>query len=288
MNILILFVYNRPNVLQMCLNTMLPNAGIEFDKILIFDDGSDNVTKQILNDYGNKYNDQFQDIKLEIIANNSNKGYGVTTQQSFEKIFKLKPKYVFRIEQDYIFRKNWALESLELLQHPQFEKSIAISGYSHYDYYSNTAKQGKYITDIVKYFGKDIDNRQCLFKSFFVNTATRKIKVQGVSHTCGTLFINWENFMKLFNNNNEFLSFMPKLTENNLFNDGFFSSLISYKWIQKYKDYIDIDLTKEFAIIDVCDKSLANHIGGAGINMRGIEECTTISEVGSPIWFGSN
>lgn len=284
-SLLILFCYNRPTILSECVKTLFGNTEYQFDEVLLIDDGSrpdviSAISQFIVAQRENKR------TKFSLMTFGKNQGYSYAAEFAFKYTLWRNPKYLFFIEQDYVFRKGWAEEAIAVLE--ASPKTVAISGYSNPDYYDKSKTDEMFQKIIEDELGHDPCKREFMHKPFKLSTSVGDIEVQGTSNSCGTCIVNWQNMLAL---DDMYKSFWKSVIEracnmhpggNRLnYGDGPFTHGISFYWYNKYKD---VDFEKEFPWLDICDYSIANHINGGAESINGkiVPEGTTF--VSSPKW----
>lgn len=281
----IVFSYNRQNVLRESLRTLFENTSFRFDEYVVLDDGSDENLKKSLLQFSIDYSTK--ESPISIMFNGRNNGYGPNFEHAYS-ILKLKnPEIVAFIESDYIFRRGF-MEDVNFI----FENSpycVAIPGTSHPDFFKKGNEEALFKRIMVESFQEDIVGREYYFKKFAIGN----IEVQGVSNSGGCFFLNWKRFKQyVFSDldakldweaycNKSFHKFQDE--KKYVYNDGIMTSAITYYW-NKWAVKNNIDLSKNFPWIDICDCSIGNHLCALGINgkLPGISEGQTF--VASPTW----
>lgn len=280
--------FNRSSVLQNCLITAFENTSVKPNEIWIVDDGSEPEIKKSIFDLSIK-NIDYIPINILIHAHNMGIGY------SFERIYNLLRQdddldIACIIESDYIWRKNWLEDIIKV-----FEKSphtIAIAGTDHPDMYDRNKTHGTFIDIMKECFGEDLKSRNDLYKHFYLDD----IKVQGVSNSCGCMIIHWKRLNKIIkdltNNNiipvNDYWNRMDRAFNKNITHDtrknasdGWMSSTIS-KYGEMHMLLNNIDITKNFPMLSICDYSISQHVCGGGVNGKIVPEGSTF--ILSPTW----
>lgn len=281
--LLILFCFNRPDILNKCIQTLFAD-NFKFDEVLLINDGSrPEVTSKIMEYVLNTAANTPQ--KINLMNFGKNQGYSYAAEFAFNYAKLKNPNYLFFIEQDYIFRRGWAEEALAVLD--AAPNTVALSGYSNPDFYDKSKTEEMFPRIIKEDFNEDPCDRASMHKPFELETSLGKIQVQGTSNSCGTCVINWRNLMQL---NSVESSFWEKVIDRacnkqpggnrSNYGDGPFSHGISYFWYKTNKYSSPMD----FPWLDICDYSLSNHVcGGAeSINGKIVPEGYTF--VGSPKW----
>ena len=286
-SLLVLFVYNRDKILKKCIETLFNNTSYKFDEILLINDGSTpEVTKNLMQFCLQNHN--VEQPQFTLLNFGKNQGYGYTAEIAFNYMRWRNPKYVFFIEQDYIFRADWAKEATDVLK--ARSKTIAISGYCNPDFF-NKEKTDVIFPQIIKDdFGSDPCKREFMYKPFDLETESGLIEVQGSSNSCGMSILNWQ-WIKFFSE--KFPDFWKKVIERSCnkqpggnrryFGDGPFSHGLSWYWYQYYNENKDeVDFSKDFPWLDICDFSISSHKNGMGLNGMIAPEGQTFVE--SPRW----
>lgn len=287
-SLLVLFTYNRPQVLQACVQTLFGGTQYPFDEVLIINDGSTPQVSKAVVDF-TLQNQNHSNTNFSIFHSGKNRGYSYSAELAFTYAKMRNPKYFFFIEQDYVFRKGWAEEVLAVFE--ASPKTAAISGYSNPDFFDPAKYDQMFRQIIVEDFGSDPCAREFMYKPFDLDTKLGKIKVQGGSNSCGCSFINWELVVEIIK---EYPEFWEKVIERacNMngpsgnrqnYGDGPFTHGLSWYWYQFWQG-LDYNNEKEFPWLDICDYSLSQHLNGGSDSINGkiVAECSTF--VGSPKW----
>jgi hypothetical protein len=140
---------------------------------------------------------------------------------------------------------------------------------------------------IVEDMGEDNVDRENMFKKIEVQYNNTVLEVNGVSNSCGTMYLNWQFCMMLMERYPE----MQKKWWDRMCNkqeggnrrylaDGVLSHGLSYYW-SKWAKETGVDTKKFFPILNI-RPSVADHKNALGINgnIPGIQEGQTF--VGSP------
>lgn len=280
----VILTFNRSKVLSSCINTLMNNTSIKPDEVWLLDDGSGHQLRRGLLDLNISH-------EFNLVLNGKNKGVGVNFEMAYSIIRQKNPKIVGVIESDYIWRNEF-MEDIQAV----FEANpytIAIPGCNHPDMYDRSKTHGSFCDLMKDQFGKDIDARQFLYSPFTSETKVGPIKVQGASNSCGCLFLHWERLQQfLFKDlgvEQEYWRWMDRgfhkwgNTNRRYASDAHMSGTLTWYWEQWAKKN-NIDISKHFAWLDICDHSIANHLCALGLNgcIPGIQEGQTF--VGSPVW----
>lgn len=279
-SLLTLFVHNRPKILAHCINTLFGNTSYKFDEVLIINDDSNVETTNLITNFALKN-------KFTLIHFGKNQGYGGSSEVAFNYARMRNPKYYFHIESDYIFRKNWAEDVLAVLE--ASPDSLAVAGYSHPDFYNEVKTKQEYSKLVIDEYGDDPMPRNFLYNPFLLETKRGGIEVQGTSNSCGTCYVNWHNFMNL---NRAYPEYWEKVLDRasnkvigdrKTYGDGHFSCGSAWYWYHYFADQGE-DFSKNFAWLDICGDSVANHICGGEDSINGYIAPEGATFVGSPRW----
>lgn len=286
-----LLTYNRPKILSQCLNTLIGNTKIRPNEMWIIDDGSQPEVKNGLLDLS--FNNYGFPINLLIHGKNYGIGY------SFERVYNLIRQnddldIACIIESDYIWRKDWMEDVISVFEAD--ENIVAIAGVDHPDMYDKFKTLKTFPEIMIDQFGKDLDSRNHLYNPFDLKTNRGNIRIQGVSNSCGCQILHWKRFRNIISEleNNKIISFndywkrmdrafnkgITHDTRKNA-SDGHMSSTISM-YGEMYLKLKNIDLTKNFPFVSICDYSISQHICGQGANGMIVREGETF--IHSPTW----
>lgn len=289
-SLLVLFTYNRPQILKACVETLFGNTEYAFDEVLIINDGSRPEVSKALAQFVLE-NQNHPKTKFSLAHFGKNQGYSYMAEYAFNYAKWRNPKYFFFIEQDYVFRKGWAEDAIAVLEAAPL--TLALSGYSNPDFFDKSKTEEMFPQIIKEDFGVDNCPRELLHKPFVLNTKRGDILVQGTSNSCGTAVINWHNLMEI---NREYPDFWTRVIERacnmqpggnrSNYGDGPFSHGLSYFFYEKHvvKFRSDTFAWENFPWLDICDFSISNHINGGAESINGkiVPECATF--VSSPKW----
>lgn len=259
------FSYNRKDILIQSLETSLKNTNIKPDQIFIFDDCSNLDTQSALKEFISKNNFNF---KIEF--NDKNIGYAASYKKCFNILKNPTFDYIFFLETDYIWRKGYLEECLELLE--KEEDSVGVCGSSFKEFYEKDKCQ-KWFGEVTKeQFGKDVSNRIDLYQPKYIKTKNYNIKIQYGTHCCGTFLFNKNRFFNNLNQNqiNRFWEIMEKATEvksnKSVINDGMITGGISMLWDEFLQKRYNGEKFEKSAFIDIIDYVIGVHVEGGGIN----------------------
>ena len=279
-SMLVLMVHNRLDMFEQCLNSMFSNTNFQFSEILICNDGSNRGTTKRILDYVYEHSG-IKDVNLMHFSRNQ--GQGCILEFILNYATYKNPKYLFLLEQDYIWRKNWAEEAVAVLQNST--GTIMVPATSHKGYYKESAKYKTWPKSILDHFGDDPLPRKLMFKPFDLKIKNNKelqirekIKVQGVSNSTTCNIVDWRKFHKLRENSNKIFNGNERfwkeairkacgignsfVDNRSIVDDGILSQGICYFWYKTYADKINKE--KDFPILDICDHSIGNHLDVGG------------------------
>jgi glycosyltransferase involved in cell wall biosynthesis len=280
--------YNRPLVLQHCLQSLYGNTSIRPQEAWVIDDGSEQGMQRSLVE---------SCIQAKINVMLSTKNYGIG--YSFERLYNLiwqddDLDIACIIESDYIWRQGWLEDVVATFK--ASPHTLAIAGTDHPDMYDR-AKTHTTFPDIMKeQFGHDLESRDALYKPFDLATDVGSIKVQGVSNSCGCMMLNWKRMKAVIQTLEDEKTIGPREYKQRMdraFNkgithdtrrnasDGHMSSIVSM-FGEKYLKYRGLDVTKDFPFLSICDYSISEHVCGGGVNGLIVPEGSTF--IHSPTW----
>jgi hypothetical protein len=213
------------------------------------------------------------------------------------------PEYVFFIESDYVFRKEYMEDCMAVFE--ANPNTIAIPGCSHPDMYDRAKTHGLFPKLMMEQYPSDVIGREHMYKPFELETTRGKILVQGASNSCGCHMFAWQRFQQQMSSLNilnhgiaqsryedfmgEYWKWMDRAFnkqeggDRRYASDQHMSCTPTWMWYQ-WAERMGLDLTKNFPWLDICDASIANHLCGQGINGMIVPEGSTF--VGSPVWKG--
>lgn len=285
-----ILTYNRPGVLQVCLQTLYANTAIRPSESWIIDDGSEpQVQLALLN-----FAQQRKDINLVLSSRNYGIGY------SFERLYNL----IYQnddldiaciVESDYIWRKGWLEDACAVFEASPL--TLALAGTDHPDMYDRAKTHTTFPQIMTEIFGKDLQAREHLYKPFDLDTKAGKVKVQGVSNSCGCMLFHPKRFfetLKSLENKGLVKPYEYKKLMDRAFNkgithdtrknasDGYMSSIISMFGEMNLISHGVHDLSKDFPFLSICDYSISEHVCGGGVNGMIVREGETF--IHSPTW----
>jgi len=283
--------FNRPQILQQSLNTLFENTQIKPNEVWIIDDSSTNELKKSLLDFSFKS----KNFPINLLIHGSNYGIGYT----FERIYNLMRQnddldIACIIESDYIWRKDWLKDVLDVFEASPY--TLAIAGTDHPDMYDRSKTHSTFPDIMKECFDEDLKARNNLYVPFDLNTNSGQIKVQGVSNSCGCTIIHWKrlkNVIKILEESNkipynDFWKRMDRAFNKNITHDtrkhasdGWMSSTIS-KYGEMFLENQNINIYNTFPFLSICDYSISEHICGGGVNGQIVPEGYTF--IHSPTW----
>lgn len=278
-----IFTYNRFEILKKSLDSIL-NHGIDPNRveIHIHDDGSNQEVLNYLMRFCLEHDCYFH-------GKHENQGYCRNFYQAFRLTKEINPEYVFFIESDYVFRKDFMQTCLGV--YDKLDQLWGINGFSHPDFYVYEKCHTWFADATNQEFGRDVPARYRLYKPFVLNANNHAIKCQFSSHSCGTFLLNWrklqdslEEFEEKERFENLVLSSCKDLRRDEVIHDGRLTGGISLLWSDYQAFRQNPLLYSQAAFVDICDKnfSIAQHFGGGGVNEQHIQEGQT--SVLSPSW----
>lgn len=275
----LLFTHNRKTVLNECWHSLFAKNKLRPDRLVVIDDASTQDVKAGL--FNSQFNGQ---VPIDFFSIGKNIGYGKAAELGLKIAEAYNPEYLYFLESDYVFAENGLDIVDDLFQNNEFAKeSVGFSGYDNPDFYDKSKTEEMFPRIIKEDCGEDNLNRGILFKPFEQDTTFGKVKLEFVSNSCGTMYLNWKKIQQF---KAEFpilyQIWLDKVTdkgkEKRLLNDGMMSHGISWIW-QKYAQKHGIDRNKYAALLNI-KPSVANHINGGGINGYIVPEGATF--VSSP------
>lgn len=279
----IIFTHNRGGILNQCIDSLFTNNDLKPDRVLIIDDGSEQLLKDNIFKFSIKNSNKFP---IDFYSINKNIGYGNAGEFAIRLAIGYDYEYVFFIESDYVFGKNGLDVVMDVFENNEYGKNaVGFSGYDNPDFYKPSQTDKIFKEIIVNDCGEDNLNRDILYKPFEINTKYGKRQLELVSNSCGTMYFNWGKMQKIREQFPiEFEKWInittDKYKEKRLLNDGMMSHGSSWLWT-KWANLNNIDTKKYAALLNI-KPSVANHINGGGINGYIVNEGQTF--VGSPSW----
>lgn len=284
MNLLyIVPTFQRPKVLSRCLETLLSNG--HPDELWILDDGSDPGLRHNLVEFQVATSQHFP---TNLVLCGRNYGIGWNFENIFNIIRWKNPKYYFLVESDYIFRKGFLDDVNAVFDADPYV--VALPGCDHPDMYQKEKTHGTFPNLMREQFPTDVAGREHMYIPYDLETKVGKIQVFGASNSCGCMFVHWERFQNILRDLNaekEYWGWMDRAFnkqpggDRRNASDQHLSCSISWYWTEWAKKH-NIDITKHFPFLNICDFSIASHICGGGCNAGGYPEGTTF--VGAPHW----
>jgi hypothetical protein len=184
---------------------------------------------------------------------------------------------------------NLLKEEIQILA--VFEASpytVAIPGTSHPDFIDRSKTHGMFSSLMVKQFGKDVECRKYLYNPFYLNTKIGDIKVQGSSNSCGCQILHWKRINELLLTNDEYKKewnhwidrachkWGDDIYGRQRASDDYMTSTVTFFW-ERWANLNGIDISKNFAWLDIFDYSISSHrcIGGINGIVPGMQEGDT-------------
>lgn len=262
----VIFTHNRPAVMKESLRTIFENTSIKPSNVLILDDGSQQETKDYLYDFCKKGGYNFYSGAKPY-------GYCRNFRLALKHIEEINPDYVFFMESDYYFRKNYLEECFAV---NDLDRSVGVTGFSHPDFVISDKTNRWYGEVVTEQFGEDIKNRDKIYKVFTAKTEAGDIDIQYGTHSCGTFFWNRKRFLELLiaagdGLLGDFETILDRATEygekGRVINDGMITGGISLFWSKAIETlYGATEDSPHSAFIDIFNPSIALHVAGGGVN----------------------
>jgi hypothetical protein len=261
----LVFTYNRPHAQYLFWDSLFNCTNVRADHTVVIDDGSDYTVKNYL------YN-LASDHGFDLMLNGTNKGYCYNWLTAYKLLQKLNPEYVFFLESDYVFRKNFLEECFAVFE--SLPNLWAVNGFSHPDFKDKDRIKEWFGRVTTEQFGSDIKSRDSIYTPFELETSVRKMLVQYSSHSCGTFLLNWKRVQEHVDIASELTPIINRACEfgerGKVINDGMISGGLSWLWDNKVNK--DGDKNHASAFIDICDYSIGYHMSGDGVNAKGVPE----------------
>ncbi len=282
----VIFTYNRPKTQFLFWDSLESCTNIKADHTVVIDDGSDKEIQNWLYSYCSEKG-------YELILKPKNQGYARAWLDGWYITKKYNPEYVFFMESDYVFRKNFMEECFAVFNaSPQI---WGINGFSHPEFNNKDRIKQWFAEVTIEQFGSDIKSRGNIYQPFDLETELGKIQCQYSSHSCGTFLLNWKRIVDSFANFEEqpmdltnLDRLITRACENGdygkVINDGMITGGLSWWWDNIVNTVGNSNHASAF--IDICDYSIAQHVSGDGVNGKGIPEGST--NVGSPTFPNDN
>jgi glycosyltransferase involved in cell wall biosynthesis len=285
----IVLTYNRPKVAAECFRTLFENTKIRPDECWILDDGSTGEFQRGLLQMAQASTSGR--TAFNCILPGKNYGVAWNFEQAYNIMRYKNPKMVFFVESDYIFRNEWMEDVLAVFD--AAPHTIAIPGVDHPDMYLRHKTHGEFVKLMVDQWGRDITARPYMYEPFDLDTARGKIKVFGVSNSCGCHILHWHRFEQILKDINGVNGFWEQMDiafhktgkdlDRQTASDAHISGTPTFLW-EEWAIEKGIDITKNFAWLNIADASISQHLCAGGINGKipGIQEGQTF--VVSPTW----
>jgi glycosyltransferase involved in cell wall biosynthesis len=283
----IILTFNRPNIMSQSIQTLINNTSIRPTDINILDDGSDISVQNSLYNFAKQYSTK--EIPINLILNGRNYGIGYQFEKAYNVMRQSEDADIICfIEADYLWKKFWLEDVVAVFEASPW--TVAIAGVHHPDMVQREKTHGEFCKLMVDQFGKDLESREHLYKPFDLETTRGKIRVEGVSNSCGCQIVHWKRLRILLdqlNKGNQYWYWMDRAFHKNGTGDRRYASdahmsgtlsMFAEIWMKEN----GIDITKNFGFLNICDYSISSHICGGGINGMICPEGTTF--VVSPTW----
>ena len=281
----IVLTYERPRILQTCLQTLFLNTEIRPVETWILDDGSSPPLQDALLKLSQDH--RLKGNTINLILGGRNYGIGYNFERAYNIMRQSDSDIVAFIESDYIWRKGYLEDVLAVFEASPW--TVAIAGVDHPDMYLREKTHRTFVDLMKEQFGKDLGARDSLYIPFDLDTRLGKIKVQGVSNSCGCQLVHWGRLKQLLDDEDlekEYWKWMDRAFHKNgtgdrrLASDAHMSGTLSFfseKWMKRF----GVDITKNFGMLSIIP-SISSHICGGGINGMIVGEGETF--VVSPTW----
>lgn len=261
----IVFTYNRPNVQFHFWDSLNGCTDIKADHTIIIDDGSEQKVKNYLFNLASENS-------YDIFLNGANQGYCRNWLTAFQLLERYNPEYVFFLESDYIFRKNYLEECFAVFN--SLPNVWGINGFSHPDFKDKARIKEWFGRVTTEQFGSDIKSRDSIYQKFDLETGLGTIGCQYSSHACGTFLLNWQRIKSNISVKDDLFPIVNRACEygekGKVINDGMITGGLSWLWDNSVNR--DGDKNHASALIDICDYSIAYHSSGDGVNAKGVPE----------------
>ena len=150
-------------ILENCLSTVFKND-YQFSEVLLVNDGSSPELSAAISDFVLK-NQNHPNTKFSLMHFGKNQGYGQTAEFALNYAVVRNPKYLFIVEQDYVFRANWADIVMEIFEGSEIGRNaLGFSGYDNEDFYKSDKINDIFPRIIVEDCGEDNLNRSIMYK----------------------------------------------------------------------------------------------------------------------------
>lgn len=278
-----IITFNRPKIASASIQSLLGNTKVPIRQNWIIDDCSELEFKTALFNFS-VHN------KINFMSHGRNMGIGYT----FERVYNLINQsedldIACIIESDYLWRKGWLEDIVAVFESDK--NIIGFSGTDHPDMYDIQKTHNTFPNLMYEQFGRDLSARDNLYKPYEVNTKLGKIKVQGVSNSCGCMIINWKRLkiiIKELNLEKDYWQYMDRAFNKGITHDtrknasdAYMSQTISM-FSEMHMKANNIDITKNFGFVSICDYAISQHVCGQGINGMIAKEGETF--INSPTW----
>ena len=277
---LFILAHDRPLILNKCLESLTKNQIPK--EIFILKDKTTKEVDIVIEEFESKFNSLINKIIIEENPRIKNNIF----YSIYERINNSDIDYVGFIESDYVFRNDYLEDILNVFNNNK--NTLSIAGYNHPDTYDNNKNLIEFPKICEAFFKKDICNRQFLYKKFDQIINNIRYTLQGISNHCGCHFLNIKIFNEVFKNKLFYL-FLDFITQPSISGlcDGRLSAIYCSMW-ENWAEINEIETDKNFAILDICDYSIANHYGCGGISVTCGVDGQTLDWISSPTWRGED
>lgn len=271
---LFVLTHNRPKILTHCLSFLMNNQ-VDKEIVIVIDGNNEEVLK-----VAKEFSQIKSNTPISYITNPRTNGSIISFAYNY--IYNCDSDIVGIIEGDYIYRSQYLEEISDVFD--EYHETLSICGYHHPDTRNMKLCLEDFSNLTKKFFGRDIENREYMYKPFSALINNKKYSLQGVSNHTISHFINVPIFKKVFENEIENLIIH---TSDNLSPVGLCDARISSTYQIFWENWAkkqNLDLSKNFPILDICDFSIANHFGGGGTSVSQGSDGDLIGWVSSPTW----
>lgn len=189
------FCYNRPKVLQDCINSIFGSSSIIPSEIVFVDDGSSSEVVDILLSTRLKY---AQTTNISIWLKGKNLGFSDSAVKALNYARWRNPDYLFFIEADYVFERCAFDLIINTFQNtPQGSLALGIVGADAPYAARNDVRTLVFPQEMIRQIGEDNVVRTALYKPVSVFMGTKKYHIELHSNTCWTCYLNWQNIKRV-------------------------------------------------------------------------------------------
>lgn len=270
---LFVIAHDRPKILQLSLSSLIDNE-IEKQIIILVDNPQLGVAGVISDFIKNN-------PSIDICCLTNPRIGGNTLSAIYQQIYNSECDIAGIIETDYVFRPQFLEEVIDVFA--KFKSTLSIAGYNHPDTRNPKLSFVDFPNLTKKFFERDVSNRSLMYSPFVSIINQKQYLLQGISNHTGCHFLSGSVFRSIFENSlDKFLSLITDLASPVGFCDGRLSSTYQIYW-EDWCIKNNIDIFKNFPILDICDYSIGNHYGGGGICVGGLDS-EMVDWIKSPTW----